>query len=144
MSTGAVSISNSHTLNQLLELLEPAGQAVSIRVIFLPPRQLDHLPSDPFEAEFEERPIMNFEQAVGDMDSEIRVDPDQVGVEGGMVDLRQRQAIRDDRLAQFLVGIHDDMNGIEQSRLGQMGDRIAPTVGAQDGISKGCLVPTVP
>jgi hypothetical protein len=32
------------------------------------------------------------------MDAEIRVDPDQVGIEGRMVDLGQRQAVQDDRL----------------------------------------------
>jgi hypothetical protein len=31
---------------------------------------------------------MDFEQPVGDMDAEIRVDPDQVGIEGRVVDLR--------------------------------------------------------
>jgi hypothetical protein len=36
--------------------------------------------------------------------------------------------------------IHDDVSGVEQSRLGQMGDRTATSIGAQDGISKGCLM----
>jgi hypothetical protein len=31
-----------------------------------------------------------FEQPVGDVDSEIRVDPDQVSIEGRMMELRQR------------------------------------------------------
>ena len=65
---------------------------------------------------------MNFEQPVRDMDAEIRVDPDQVGIEGRMVDFCQRQPIRDDRLTQLLVGVHDDVSGIEEPRLGQMGD----------------------
>jgi hypothetical protein len=41
---------------------------------------------------------MDFEQAVRDVDTEIGVDPDQLGVKGRMVELRQRQPIRDDRL----------------------------------------------
>ncbi len=41
---------------------------------------------------------MDFEQPIGDMDSEIGVDPDQVGIERRMMDFRQRQPIRDDRL----------------------------------------------
>jgi hypothetical protein len=32
------------------------------------------------------------------MDAQIRVDSDQMGVEGRMMELRQRQAIRGDRL----------------------------------------------
>jgi hypothetical protein len=31
---------------------------------------------------------MDFKQPVGDMDAEIRVYPDQVSIEGGMMDLR--------------------------------------------------------
>jgi hypothetical protein len=49
---------------------------------------LDHLPDDPFEAEFEKRAIMDFEQPIGDVNSVIGVDADQVGVEGRMMDLR--------------------------------------------------------
>jgi hypothetical protein len=97
---------------------------------------LDHLPGDPFKPEFEKRPIMDFEQPVRDVDAEIWVNPDQVGIERRMMDLGQRQAIRDDRLPQLLIGIHDDVSGTEQTRLGQMGDRTAACVGAQDGISE--------
>jgi hypothetical protein len=37
---------------------------------------LDHLPGDPFQPEFEKRPIMDFEQPVGDVNPVIGVDPD--------------------------------------------------------------------
>ena len=53
---------------------------------------------DPFKPEFEERAVMDFEQPVRDVNSVIRVDADQMSIEGGVVDLRQRQAIRDHRL----------------------------------------------
>jgi len=85
---------------------------------------------------------MDSEQPIRDMDSVIGVDPDQMNIEGRMVDLGQRQAVRDDRLPKLLVRIHDDVSGIEQPRLGQMGDRAAASVGAQDGISERCLVQT--
>jgi hypothetical protein len=65
----------------LLELLEPQRQPVPIRTILTPPQQLDHLSDDPFQSEFEKWTIVDFEQPVRDMDAEIRVDPDQVGVE---------------------------------------------------------------
>jgi hypothetical protein len=54
--------------------------------ILTPSRQLDHLPYDPLQPEFQERAIVNFEQPIRDVNSEIGVDPDQVGVEGRMVD----------------------------------------------------------
>ena len=52
----------------------------------LPPWLVDHLPDDPFKPEFEKRAIVDFEQPVGDVDAEIGVDPDQIGIEGRMVD----------------------------------------------------------
>ena len=33
---------------------------------------------------------MDFEQSIGDMDAEIGVDPDQMGVEGRMMDFCER------------------------------------------------------
>ena len=66
--------------------------------ILTPPRQSNHLPDDPLQPEFEKRTIMEIEKPVGDVDAEIRVHSDQVGIERRMMDFRQRQAIRDDRL----------------------------------------------
>ena len=84
---------------------------------------------------------MNFEEPIGDMDTEIRVDPDQIGIKGGVVNLRQRQPVCDDRLAQLLIRINDDMGGIEQPGLRQQaGDSAAASVGGQDSISEGCLM----
>ena len=65
----------------LFDLLEPKCQPVSIGAILTPPRRLDHLPDDPLQLKFEKRAIMDFEQPIGDVNSEIRVNPDQVSVE---------------------------------------------------------------
>jgi hypothetical protein len=69
-------------------LLEPNRQPVTIGKILIPPRPVDHLPDDPFEPEFEKRAIVDFEQPVRDVDAEIGVDPDQVGIEGRVVEFR--------------------------------------------------------
>ncbi len=69
-------------------MLKPKRQSVSIRTILTPSRPVDQCSGDPLEAEFQKRAIMDFEQPVRDMDAEIRVYPDQMGVEGRMVDLR--------------------------------------------------------
>jgi hypothetical protein len=53
-----------------------------------------------------------------------------------MVDLRQRQPIRDDRLPKLLVRIHDDVSGIEQPGFGQMGDRTSAPVSREHRISE--------
>ena len=67
-------------------MLEPERQTVPIGTILRPWWQLDHLPDDPLEAEFEERAVMDFEQTIGDVNLVIGIDADQVGVEGGMMD----------------------------------------------------------
>ena len=118
------------------ELLEPDRQPVPIWTILVPSRQLDDLPDDLLQAEFEERPIVDFEQPIGDMNSKIGVDADQMGVEGRVMELRQRQAIRDHRLPQLFIRIHNDVGRIEQSRLGYMGDRAPPPIGREHRISE--------
>ena len=60
---------------------------------------------------------VDFEQPVGDVDSVIGVDADQMGVEGRMLDFGPRQAIRNDRLPKLLVRIHDNVSRVEQSRI---------------------------
>ena len=57
----------SLTLRHIFELFEPDRQPVSIGPILTPPRQFDHLPGDPLEAEFEKRAIMDFEQSIGNV-----------------------------------------------------------------------------
>jgi hypothetical protein len=44
-----------------------------------------------------------------------------VGVEGRVVDLGQRQTLRDDRLPKLLVRIHSDVSGIKQRGSGIRG-----------------------
>jgi hypothetical protein len=74
-------------------LLEPNRQLVADRPVLDPVRRIDQRSGDSLQ-----RAIMNFEQPIGDVNSVIRVDADQVGVEGHMVDFGQRQATRDHRL----------------------------------------------
>jgi hypothetical protein len=58
---------------------------------------------------------MDFEQPVRNMDSEIGVNPDQMGVEGAWWALTE--AIRDDWLPKLLARVHDDVSGICQPSL---------------------------
>jgi hypothetical protein len=95
---------------------------------------LDHLPDYPLKPEFEKRTIMGFEQPVRDMDAVIWVDPNQVGIEGRMMDLVSGRPF--DTTGCPNCSSASMTIGIEQSRLGQMGDRTAASVGAQDGASR--------
>ena len=79
-------------------LLEPDSQPVAVGMILKPSWSVDQCSSDPFEAEFEEGTVVDFGQPIGDVNPIIGVDTDKLGVEGRVMQLRQRQAVRDDRL----------------------------------------------
>jgi hypothetical protein len=57
-------------------------------MILAPSWPVDQLPDNPLQPEFKERTIVDFEQPIGDVNSVIGVDANQVGIEVGMVDLR--------------------------------------------------------
>jgi hypothetical protein len=59
-------------------------------MVLKPSRPIDQCSGDPLEAEFEKRAIMDFEQPIRDVNSEIGVDVDQVGVEGRVMELRRQ------------------------------------------------------
>ena len=67
----------------------------------------------------EHRTVALREKTLGDVHAIVRIDADQVGVERGMVDLGQRQAVGHDRLAQQFVPVGNDMRRIEQAMLAQ-------------------------
>ena len=56
-------------------------------------------------------------------------DADQVGVEGCVMDLRQRQSIGHNGLSQLLVGVRNDVCGVEQPFLRQSGKQTAAPMG---------------
>ena len=79
---------------------------------------------------------MNFQQPLGDVNAEISIDADQVGVESGVVELRERQAIRDDWLPKLLMLIDDNVGRVEKSWLWQLRDGTATIVGGENGVSE--------
>jgi hypothetical protein len=74
-------------------LLEPNREPVPIGMILKPSRPAYQRPGDTLQPEFEKRPVVDFEQPVRDVNSVIGVDTDQVGIEGRVMQLRQRQAV---------------------------------------------------
>src|ERR1700733_2385341 len=77
------------------------------------------------------------------MQSEIRVDSDEMSVEGGVMDLREWDAVADHRLTKHLVLIFDDMSGVEKHGLGEPGQSTSASVGANNSFSKGRLMETL-
>jgi hypothetical protein len=91
-------------------------QPLPIRHISLPSRQLSH-PAIELLQRLQLRAVFQAQQPVGDVDAVIGVDADEMGVEGGVVDFREGETVRDHRLAHEFVAVIDDVGGIEQQRL---------------------------
>ena len=83
---------------------------------------------------------MDFEQPFGDVNSIIGVNADQMGVEGRVMELRQRQTVRDDRLPQLLMRIHYDVRSIEQPGFRQVRNRTPSPISREHRIPEGCLM----
>ena len=77
------------------------------------------------------------------MQSIVRVDSDEMGVEGGVVDFRERDAVADHRLAKQLVLIFDDVSSVEQHGLGEAGQSASTSVGADNRLAERRLMKTL-
>ena len=82
------------------------------------------------------RTVALLEKMPGDMYAIIEIDADQVGIECGVVDLGQRQAVGHDRLAQQFVPVGNDVRRIEQAVFAQSRQGAATAVCGDDGFSK--------
>ena len=100
------------------EDLEPHRKPVAIGPVPLARRQVQPPAVQALER-LEHRAVVLRSQPLGDMHPVVGIDPDQVSVEGSVMDLGERDAVGNDRLAERLVAVGDDVGGVEQHRLGQ-------------------------
>jgi hypothetical protein len=70
------------------------------------------------------------------MDVAVGIDADRMVVERGVVDLRERDAVGYDRLAEQLVGVCHDVGGVEEVIVRQVADRAPVVVGGQHEIAE--------
>ena len=122
-----------------LEALEAQRQTVAIRAVLDPTRQVYDPAVEPLQG-FEHRAIFLPEQPLGNMQPIVRVDPDQMGVECGVMDFRERDAVGNYRLAKPLVPVRDDVGRIQQQRLKQPRQRAAAVIRANYGFPERCLM----
>ena|SRR4051794_13445541 len=71
---------------------------------------------EPLEG-FKHWAIVLSEQALGYMEPIVGIDADQMGVKGGMMDFRQRDAVGHDWLSEPLVLVGDDVGGVKEQGL---------------------------
>ena len=70
------------------------------------------------------------------MQAVVRVDADQMGVKGGMMEFRQRNAIGYHRLAEPFVLVGNDVGCVQEQRFGEPGQGAAAVIGADDGFTE--------
>jgi hypothetical protein len=126
-------------IGEQVELLEPGGEALPVRAIFLSPGRTDLPAGDPLQALLQERAVVERQQ-VGHMHPAVGVDADQVVVEGGVVDLGQGKAVDEHRLAELFVGVGHDMGSVQQVVMGQATDGAPVLVGVEHALAEGGLV----
>lgn len=122
-----------------LEVLEPFGQSLAIGPVALARRQMKRTQVECLER-LEHGPVALCPQTFGNMDPEIRIYPDQVRIEGGMVDLRQRDPVGNNGLPPARIGVVDDVGRVQQQSLRQSRQRAATPVGGDHSVAKRRLV----
>ena len=94
-----------------LEALEAHRESVSIGMVLGAARQLDGATVQPRQG-LEHGAVVLAEQPLGYMQPIVRVDADQMRIEGCVMDLRQREAVWHHRLAESLVRVRDDVGRV--------------------------------
>lgn len=85
------------------------------------------------------RAIDFYEDVGSDLDDVVGTDPEDVGVEGCVMDLAEREAVRHDRIA-TVVTVSEDVRSVEQLYVSDLTDGAALAVRAQDALAERSLV----
>src|ERR1700737_832831 len=80
------------------------------------------------------------EQPLRYVQSIVRIDANQMSVEGSVMDFRQRNAVRYQWLSEPLVPVGDDVGGVQKQRLGQSRQSAAAVIGGDNGLAERRLV----
>src|SRR5438034_1282684 len=89
------------------------------------------------------RPVDFLQHGEAHGDLEVRGDADEVAVEGSMVELAEREAIRNHRLSKGMA-IREDVGGFQQFVMAEPADGAALLVGAEHSLAKAPLVQALP
>ena len=98
--------------------VESTIEAFRIRPVVLLPRDDDFRVIDRLKTVPEHRTVFLIHDGRSDHNSVVRSNTEILAVKGRMVNLAKRQTIADDRLA-TLLGVRDNMCGIEQTRVSE-------------------------
>ena len=116
------------------------GEPVAVRAKLRALRGPDQASRASLQALLEQGTIVERQQPLRDVHPAVGVDPDQMVVEGGVVDFRECDAVGHDRLAHQLVGVGHDVGGVEEVVVGQIADRAPVIVGGEHPVPEGGLM----
>ena len=100
------------------------GQEVAIGLEMVGTRHVDAPALKALQTMLEHRPIDFFQDIDAHDDLEVGRDADQVAVEGGVVELAERQAVGNDRLSQGMA-VREDVSGFQQLVMAEPADGAA-------------------
>ena len=75
----------AHASSEINGSLEPLGEPVPVGIIPIARRELDLLASQHVSSTLKHPPIVHRQQRLADMNAEVRIGPDEIGIEGGMM-----------------------------------------------------------
>ena len=104
------------------EALEAPRESVSIGAVLDAVRQMDGATIQ-LRQGLEHGAVVLPEQPLGYMQPIVRVDADQMRIEGCVMDLRQRETVWHHRLAESLVRVRDDVGCVQKDRFRQSRQR---------------------
>ena len=82
------------------------------------------------------------EQVVTHLHDVVGPDTEEVAIEGGVMELAERQAVRHDGFP--LIGVGQHMSGVQQLRVPEPAECTLLPVGGEDALSKRALVQPLP
>ena len=98
-------------------------------------RHVDALALKALQAMLKHRPVDFFQHVEAHGDLEVGRDADEIAVQGGVVELAEREAVGNDRLAQGMA-VREDVSGFQQLVMAESADGAALLVGAEHALAK--------
>jgi len=115
------------------------GQELAIGLEVVGARHMDAPALEALEAMLEHRPVDLLQHVEADRDLEVGRDADDVGVERGVMQLAEREAVGNHRLAER-VNIRKDVSGPQQFVMAESADGAALLVSTEHALAKATLV----
>jgi len=135
----AEGVSNRRRPTRAAEEGVAIGQEVAIGLEVVGARHVDAPALKALQAMLEHRAVDLLQDVEAHSDLEVGRDADEVAVEGGVMELAEREAVGNDRLPQGMA-VGEDVGGFQQLVMADSADGAALLIGAEHALAKAPLV----